>query len=98
MSNVIMGNKYKFYIEESNGTLYELTSFIESMMVEVPFDGCTRTTIEMISDEPMKMTVHEEMKNKWKAPEWQCSFCGRPNERKDETCKSCGAVRSFIYG
>lgn len=29
--------------------------------------------------------------------EWQCSYCGRPNHRKRQTCQSCGAVRPFVY-
>ena len=29
--------------------------------------------------------------------EWRCDYCGRPNGRHAETCKSCGGVRSFLY-
>lgn len=32
-----------------------------------------------------------------KSCEWRCDFCGRPNQKADETCKGCGAVRSFLY-
>ena len=32
------------------------------------------------------------------AMEWSCVYCGRPNQRIDEICKSCGAVRWFLYG
>lgn len=31
------------------------------------------------------------------ASEWKCAHCGRPNKRHEETCKSCGAVRPFLY-
>jgi len=29
--------------------------------------------------------------------EWRCDYCGRPNGKHAETCKSCGGVRSFLY-
>ena len=41
-----------------------------------------------------KRSVHERSSTH----EWRCSYCHRPNQRRDEICKSCGAVRSFVYG
>ena len=62
--------------------------------------GKMNTTFEISGvclGDPFWTTV-QDIKNESNASEWQCPYCQRPNKRKDETCKSCGAVRPFIYG
>lgn len=64
--------------------------------------GQMRTRIELEADGAPTWIVADEwrngLRNRLAAPEWKCDYCGRPNARERETCKSCGAVRSFIYG
>jgi hypothetical protein len=59
----------------------------------------TEMEIKLYGIEPLIMTTGKDLSSRTKnALEWKCDYCGRPNRREDETCKSCGSVRSFIYG
>ena len=58
----------------------------------------TEMEIKLCGIEPLITTTGKDLSSRAKnALEWKCDYCGRPNSRTDETCKSCGSVRSFIY-
>ncbi len=94
------GDRYKVYVESEHGDLFEMTNVLSS----ISFMGCEgiiRTTIDFIGDGVpglYRQVDRKEIKERISASEWKCDYCGRVNKKHDETCKSCGAVRSFIYG
>lgn len=59
-----------------------------SISMTINGNGAWKTLEQMVGE------VHEKANSR----EWKCDYCGRPNSRTRETCESCGAVRSFLYG
>jgi hypothetical protein len=113
MAKISAGSTCKIYMELPDGALFEMTSMVRSFnfqhtinMVDVTEYGDNHrsyipsigeTTIELVGIQPGAWTDSANLRNRLQAPEWKCDFCGRPNEHDRETCRSCGAVRSFIY-
>ncbi len=102
----------KVFIETSEGTLYNLDGLATEISLTQHMDlidvssyanpGAVisgRESIEFeirgVADGAM---TFGDVKAAKTAAEWKCLFCGRPNKRERETCASCGAVRSFLYG
>ncbi len=98
-----IGNKCKVYLETPQGAMIEVPAISYSLSYRSPWgDGPTEVEMSFkalgdvtwLDQAAWEKTVEE----RHSAKEWKCDYCGRPNDRKDETCKSCGAVRSFVYG
>lgn len=105
---IAVGQPYKVYFESSEGTLMEMSAqavTINYYHDTLPYWGSDSATKDYF---PTGFSIElrgygrpitrEGIMERRTAPEWACSYCGRPNQRADETCKSCGAVRSFVYG
>jgi hypothetical protein len=92
----LIGNKYHVYIETSEGYIYDIDCLAVAMDVRNTYGGLNEWTITL---EGLGGNISRgEMVKQRNAPEWVCTYCRRPNSRSQETCASCGAVRSFIYG
>lgn len=92
--------KIKVIIERENGIVYDLTGRIRSFSLTTDAYGSPPLISMDIYGDFASMSADdyaEKVKTARSSKEWKCDFCGRPNQRKDETCKSCGSVRSFIY-
>ena len=102
-SGIKIGERIKVYIERDDGAILETPGIIVSMELGSDSgDISTRFRMETVG---LGMPVwsspgdwRSSLNKRHTAAEWLCDFCGRPNQRADETCKSCGAVRSFVYG
>ena len=98
----IVGNRFKVYIEDQQGRVMEVPAIAASVSMNMEYGDFIRTRIELDAIGDVTWTSTDNwrgsIREKSIAPEWKCDYCGRPNQRKDEICKSCGAVRSFIYG
>ena len=93
--SLIAGNNIKVFIEKSDGTLYDLDGMVTNVSMSYSHNEFVEFSINGVSTGAV--ISHEEIKKKRTDKEWACTYCGRPNQRKDETCKSCGGVRSFLY-
>src|SRR3990167_1693509 len=107
-----LGKQCKVIIESPDGKIFEgqaYTLSISQEMLDVSIYGnlhksfipTGRTSLDMEIIGPLnwisKSHWQETVEERRSESEWQCGYCGRPNQRQDETCKSCGAVRSFVY-
>ncbi|MFA5714381.1 MAG: hypothetical protein WC998_01400 [Candidatus Paceibacterota bacterium] len=97
----ILGKKVKCIIQAEDGTTFDISSCVTQIDVQTMLNERVKVDIEMIGNSAMLQSTRNEYleitKDKKSSSEWKCDFCGRPNKKADETCKSCGAVRSFIY-
>jgi hypothetical protein len=100
----MMDGVAKLTLEFPDGRVYEMDAIATDInySCDVLFDGVRgREEVEIICRGAGAMISRneyvEEIKAKRVSSEWECSFCHRPNQRSDEICKSCGAVRPFIY-
>jgi rubrerythrin len=109
-----VGNKQKIFIEHQDGTVMEITGYVSNMTIEDRSDVIDVTSFGDVRPKYMPgvrdiamslelvgcQTIYSSgmVEQKRNSPEWRCDYCGRPNQREDETCKSCGAVRSIIWG
>ena len=103
MRAVSVGNKYRVYLEDDSGNITELDAYAVSLSVtqsymfygDPEFRGPHEYEINLrgVGELVTRQSVLERRTLK----EWKCTYCNRPNQRADETCKSCGAVRSFVY-
>lgn len=114
MATARSAGKTKVYIETPDGMLKEITGYMVRAEIreEVDWDDVTSLsdTVPVYLKGPVEIEMSLEFRGcqmtyspmdlfaKRTAQEWKCDYCGRPNQRRDETCKSCGAVRSFIWG
>lgn len=98
---VMAGNKCRVWVETPNGEVMEVAAFCAEISVSMSYEGLVQTHLEFDSFDSAIWTdresFHAKLSARKDAPEWKCGYCGRPNQKHDETCKSCGAVRSFIY-
>lgn len=90
-----VGERINVFVETADGKVYDLESMATSVEIRYSYDSVTEFTIHGVCTKAILSAQAKDMRT---AREWKCTFCGRPNQRADETCKSCGAVRSFIYG
>jgi hypothetical protein len=101
MAMIQLGRKYKVFVETDLGAVMEIPVVAFSMTMDASYDSLT-TEIQMrcVGSPSWQDNKHfiEQVHEKQNAPEWQCTYCGRPNNKVAEVCKSCGGVRSFIYG
>jgi len=99
---MILGNRFKVYIEDQRGRVMEVPTLAASITMESGYGDLVKTRIELEAIGEVKWTNADTWRGSIReisaAPEWKCNYCNRPNQRKDEVCKSCGAARSFIYG
>ena len=93
---IMAGKQMKVFIELSDGTMYDLDGMATSVQLNSSYNGVVEFEIHGISDGAIMS--YNDIRQKRTASEWACTYCNRPNSRKDETCKSCGGVRSFLYG
>jgi hypothetical protein len=97
-----IGDKFKFYIETPDGRMMEIPVIVSNFSITVPFDDVCHFEFAGISQKPPIWLLQDDwqdsIETRKSSPEWKCDYCGRPNQRADETCKSCGSVRSFVYG
>lgn len=113
MATSMLGEKAKVLLEFPDGRIVEMNAHMISLNYE-PIDISTmdepyktytpshrgvEITLQGSGPPVFDAVSHEEFNEKRRtASEWQCSFCDRPNKRENETCESCGATRSFLYG
>lgn len=107
------GSKIKVYLEFEDGRIAEVNGSIDYLTMNVVAksledDGAIvsasaaysrNATIEISGDffQYTREAWDRVLEARRSSREWLCPYCGRPNNRNDETCKSCSAVRSFIY-
>lgn len=94
----LVGEKIKFWMQTEDGVTYELSGMVTQLSVGMTFDGPPQVEMTMLGLHPGIWSNSSEIAKRRNAPEWKCDFCGRPNVKDRETCASCGAVRSFVYG
>lgn len=88
--------KIKVFIEKSDGTLFDLDGMVTDVSISHTHRGFTQFSINGASTGGV--ISRDEVREMKTSAEWKCTYCGRPNQRKDEACKSCGGARSFLYG
>jgi len=94
---ISVGEKVKIYVQTGDRVL-DLTGLITSYtFTSIVDDAVTFEFSGFCLESPFWSTAKEIIPDVT-VQEWKCPYCKRPNRRKDETCKSCGAVRPFIYG
>ncbi|MBW2638341.1 MAG: hypothetical protein JRC86_12655 [Deltaproteobacteria bacterium] len=97
-----LGDKVKLFIENAAGEVIEIPVISVEYSIEAPMDGPITGDVGFKMIGPPTMFTRDDFVKKSavmrSAAEWACTFCERPNKRERETCGSCGAVRSFIYG
>lgn len=110
MSYINTGDKVRAYLEYPDGSIFEMNCITTQVSFQIepmvhfyknePFidQGPIRTTIELEGISPGLLSRNDFSKKLHTSKEWMCAYCGRPNKREQETCCSCGAVRSFVYG
>jgi hypothetical protein len=109
----ISTGRMKVFIEVEDGTIYNLDGLATDVqlthrtdLIDVSSYANPGATIRGMRS--IEFSIHgvctsdvittKEVSAMRTAAEWKCTYCGRPNKRQRETCKSCGAVRSFLYG
>lgn len=93
--------QYKVYIEKNDGTVLTMPVSVQSISVNSGFDGRFESEIILrgVGNPVWSMGSNVLSENtSMTDEEWKCTWCGRPNRREDEVCKSCGGARSFLYG
>lgn len=101
MSKISLTEQYKVYLEKNDGTVLAAPVRVEYISMSSDFDGTHKTEIGLVADGPVNWMLGKEFTAKeveQTKEEWLCTWCGRPNGRADEVCKSCGGSRSFLYG
>lgn len=93
-----VGNTYRVYIEDSDGNLVEVTGIMRSMELSNDYYSLPVLTLSLSATQEILTTQYQDVIERKHTTEWQCTYCQRVNQRADEVCKSCGAVRSIIYG
>ena len=95
------GDKCKVWVETPDGRVIEFSAVSTRIDMHMPYSGLVETHIEFDTFDSIawkeKDAFRRQLKEEKSASEWKCDYCGRPNKAHDETCKSCGAVWSFIY-
>jgi hypothetical protein len=104
---VPIGARYKVYLETGDGKVMECHAIASTISVQNLGGGAmwdtdrARTTITLeVLGAPtwiLRDQWEEKIEEEKQASEWKCDYCGRPNQREDEACKSCNGLRSFIY-
>lgn len=108
------GKNMRVFVEQADGSLYQLDGTVTDVQVNYRADLVDVSTYGSGSPEfitgrrwaefeirglSTSGLITTEARTAMKtSSEWKCTYCGRPNKRSRETCKSCGAVRSFLYG
>ena len=109
MASIKSGERYRVYLQDSRGVVFEVDAIAAS--IEVTTDMINTTSLGDLSSTFMpghqtidinlrgigEAVVRNSRDMKQQPAEWKCAWCGRPNKRERETCKSCGAVRPFVY-
>ena len=91
---ISMFGKHRVYIQSPDGETHEVTGHMTNMSLSQRYNGLTELELTITGD-GVQHYLSGEIKERKATQEWCCDFCGRVNQRKDEYCKSCGAVRSF---
>lgn len=110
---IAAGKQMRVFIETSEGTLYNLDGMATSISVTDSVERIDARSYDnphnlLVGMRSVEFDIHgvctgdmfttDEVNAMRTAREWKCTYCGRPNKRERETCQSCGAVRSFLYG
>ena len=100
---ILRDNQIKLYMETKDGHVLELTGNVVGMSTTYDWNdigGRTTVDLRLVGLEKWFTSsfMRDQVAAKTHAVEWHCDYCGRANSREQQTCKSCGAVRSFIYG
>ncbi len=90
----------KLYVVQPDGMVYDIGGYMVSLEISTTIGHHNTVSLEIV-DADVSMLLGKEIAANVKAQrstaEWRCPFCGRPNQRADEVCKSCGGVRPFLY-
>lgn len=106
MAATTLGERVKVYIQNKDGLVFEVHAYTTEVSMHQDYNGNVRTTIQLeaIDDNPrwvMGSRITENVQRDRQRGEWKCDYCGRANKftghADDETCTSCGSLRSFIY-
>ena len=96
------GESAQIWMQTKDGVMIELTGMVREYSLSSSITGLIEMDLSIVSgDGDMSLlfndSKHPKVSELRAQKEWQCSYCGRPNAKHRETCKSCGAVRPFIY-
>ena len=99
---VLIKEKFKVYLERSDGSVLAAPAVLEEVTVDT---GCLYSDHEVSTKIILRAVgapqwilgsdflEHEIVRTE---EEWMCTWCGRPNRRENEVCKSCGGARSLL--
>jgi hypothetical protein len=94
------GNQYRAYLESPDGSIIEMDAVVWDVSYHMPMDGMLQYEINLrgIGEPHTRKEMLDRIEVERTSEEWRCPGCARPNKRADEMCKSCGRMRSFLYG
>ena len=102
---IACGQNLKVQVTSPEGHVIEMSGLVSRLDINSSFNEVVVAEFTVMC-EPERLfewfgnngsDYREHVIEARKSTEWQCDFCGRPNKRERETCKSCNAVRPFIY-